>query len=64
MKPVEVIHTAIKNGCRPEYHPGYGWCCGCKDGLHHGDQQSSLLSAKSCKKKRPGALPWQPESKI
>jgi hypothetical protein len=44
---------ARENGCRPIWNAHYkAWCCGCEDELHCGDQQSSIISSESAKRKR------------
>jgi hypothetical protein len=44
---------AVKNGCSIEWNPRYkAWCCGCKDDLHNGDQQCSIITVESSKRRR------------
>lgn len=49
----EPATTARQNGCTPEWNEHYKeWCCGCDDELHCGDQQCSIISTESAKRKR------------
>ncbi len=49
----EVKKIAIKNGCKPKWWPYYDtYVCGCKDELHFCDQQCSIISRESAKRRR------------
>jgi len=54
MEQARIRRLAKDNGCVPIWGEAYGaWCCGCKDGLHFGDQQCSIISMKSAERSRP-----------
>lgn len=49
----EVVAEAIVNGCDPKWHSFYqAYVCCCDDGLHLGDSQCSIITAKSAKRRR------------
>lgn len=48
----QAMKIAKTNGCEPFFQPGFGWVCDCHDGLHFCDQQCSLISLESAKRKR------------
>ena len=52
-KERHIFEVALMNGCAPfwwEYYNGY--CCGCDDELHFCDQQSSVLTIYSARRRR------------
>ena len=53
IRDARIAKIARDNGCRPLWWPPYGaYCCGCDDLLHAGDQQCSIISEKSARKRR------------
>lgn len=57
-KPSKVADVAARNGCTPKWYDGifgWQWHCGCpNDGGvdHRGDQQCSVITTDSAKRKR------------
>ena len=60
-----VRDAAIANGCTPAEHLDEDgdlvWVCTCKDELHFGDQQSSIITPDSCTERRDNKDPVEPE---
>lgn len=49
----QIAEVARKNGCSPFFWKPYkAYCCGCDDDLHCCDQQCSLITLKSAKRRR------------
>lgn len=59
-----VAAAARENGCEPRRRRDEDgdivWSCTCKDELHFGDQQCSIITADSAARRRDGKPPVHP----